>query len=76
MYQTSNEILDQIKMQREKMIDSAEKSGFTSEDTLRFSRELDKLIFEFQQKYEEEIRGNEIKFAMRQTMLIWPKVCY
>ncbi|MFB6465693.1 Spo0E family sporulation regulatory protein-aspartic acid phosphatase [Cytobacillus sp. Hz8] len=75
MYQTSNEILKQIKIKREKMIISAEKSGFTSDDTLKYSQELDQLILEYQRNFQGEIYDNEVNISMRQMMFVCPKMC-
>ncbi|MBS4188998.1 aspartyl-phosphate phosphatase Spo0E family protein [Bacillus sp. FJAT-49705] len=41
-------ILLQIQEKRDKMIDTAKNKGFTSEDTIRCSQELDELIYEYQ----------------------------
>ncbi|WP_235816500.1 aspartyl-phosphate phosphatase Spo0E family protein [Bacillus massilinigeriensis] len=75
MCQTRYRILDEIQRKREKMISSAEKNGFTSDDTLRYSMELDKLIFEYQSNYKEEIQETEVNFSIKQMILIWPKAC-
>ncbi|MDZ5470540.1 aspartyl-phosphate phosphatase Spo0E family protein [Bacillus sp. 31A1R] len=77
MCRNHNELLEEIQEKREKMINSAQKSGFTSEDTIRYSQELDKLIFEYQctfgkhNRRAEEVR--ELKYIYKHMMLIWPK---
>ncbi|WP_374702872.1 aspartyl-phosphate phosphatase Spo0E family protein [Bacillus sp. T33-2] len=41
-------LLEEIQKKREKMIHLAQKTGFTSEETIRCSHELDQLIYEYQ----------------------------
>ncbi|MBU8877597.1 aspartyl-phosphate phosphatase Spo0E family protein [Bacillus sp. FJAT-29790] len=67
-------MLTQIQEMREKMIDSAEKNGFTSEDTIRCSQELDQLIFEYQCILrQDQERKEEVKFSFKQMIMGWPK---
>ena len=42
-----NSILDEIQKKREIMIDLAQKNGFTSDDTIKCSQELDQLIYQY-----------------------------
>ena len=78
VYDYSNnheEMIKEIKMKRELMIDSAYSQGFTSEITLKYSQELDELINEYQKVMEQIQRPNDdIKFALKQMIMIWPKV--
>ncbi|MFE8703577.1 Spo0E family sporulation regulatory protein-aspartic acid phosphatase [Cytobacillus sp. FJAT-54145] len=74
MYQSTKELLDEIQKKREKMIDSAKMSGFTSDDTVRYSQELDKLIYEYQCSFQGDNRKTpEIRTNYKQMILIWPK---
>jgi stage 0 sporulation regulatory protein len=68
-------MIEEIKMKRELMINSAYSQGFTSEITLKYSQELDELINEYQKVMEQIQRPNDdIKFALKQMIMIWPKV--
>nr|WP_051030903.1 aspartyl-phosphate phosphatase Spo0E family protein [Robertmurraya massiliosenegalensis] len=68
-------MLDEIQKKREKMIETAKRKGFTNDDTIRHSQELDQLIYEYQcqtsnvQKKEEELKVN-----FRQMMIVLPQV--
>ncbi|MEH7501733.1 aspartyl-phosphate phosphatase Spo0E family protein [Neobacillus drentensis] len=78
MYEHSNnhdEMIKEIKVKRELMINSAYTQGFTSEMTIKYSQELDELINEYQKVMDQTSRPNEeIKFAFKQMIMIWPKV--
>ncbi|EKN66421.1 stage 0 sporulation regulatory protein E [Neobacillus bataviensis LMG 21833] len=78
MYKHSNsqsEMIAEIKVKRELMIKSAKKSGFTSEETIKYSQELDELINEYQRAVGQTLRQNEeVKFAFKQMIMVWPKV--
>ncbi len=66
-------MLEAIKVKRESMINCANKKGFTCEETIKFSQELDILINEYQKV---TLHSNEeVKFAFKQMTMIWPKVC-
>jgi stage 0 sporulation regulatory protein len=68
-----SEMLEAIKVKRESMINCATKKGFTCEETIRFSQELDVLINEYQKV---TLHSNEeVKIAFKQMIMIWPKVC-
>lgn len=68
-------MIEEIKMKRELMINSAYSQGFTSEITLKYSQELDELINEYQKVMEQIQKPNDdIKFAFKQMIMIWPKV--
>jgi stage 0 sporulation regulatory protein len=70
-----DEMIEEIKMKRELMINSAYTQGFTSEITLKYSQELDELINEYQKVMEQIQKPNDdIKFAFKQMIMIWPKV--
>jgi stage 0 sporulation regulatory protein len=70
-----DEMIEEIKMKRELMINSAYSQGFTSEITLKYSQELDELINEYQKVMKQIQRPNDdIKFAFKQMIMIWPKV--
>ncbi|MEH7522201.1 aspartyl-phosphate phosphatase Spo0E family protein [Bacillus sp. JJ1503] len=73
MAENCKEILLHIQEKREKMINSARKYGYTSEDTIQCSQELDQLIYEYQltihhsEKIEEEVR-----FPFKKMILVLP----
>ncbi|MBT2729427.1 aspartyl-phosphate phosphatase Spo0E family protein [Bacillus sp. ISL-75] len=72
---THNEMIEEIKAKRELMINSANTRGFTNEMTIKYSQELDELINEYQKVMDQISRPNEeIKFAFKQMIMIWPKV--
>ncbi|WP_026566265.1 aspartyl-phosphate phosphatase Spo0E family protein [Bacillus sp. UNC41MFS5] len=70
-----NEMIEKIKEKRQLMINSANSLGFTSEVTIKYSQELDELINEYQKAMKGSSRPNdEIKFAFKQMIMIWPKI--
>jgi stage 0 sporulation regulatory protein len=70
-----SEILNAIKVKRAMMINCANKKGFTSEETIKYSQELDVLINEYQKAAQQFSRPNEeVRFAFNQMVMIWPKV--
>lgn len=70
-----SEMLNAIKIKRAMMINCANTKGFTSEETLKYSQELDILINEYQKASQQFSQPNEeIKFAFNQMTMIWPKV--
>lgn len=79
MYKYGNnpsEILDEIKTKREMMINCANTKGFTSEETIKYSQELDILINEYQKASKQfPVPNEEVKFAFKQMIMIYPKVC-
>ncbi|MFP7295919.1 aspartyl-phosphate phosphatase Spo0E family protein [Neobacillus niacini] len=71
-----SEMLKEIKSKRALMINCANTKGFTSEETIRYSQELDVLINEYQKASQQlSIPNEEIKLAFNQMIMIWPKVC-
>ncbi|WML43498.1 aspartyl-phosphate phosphatase Spo0E family protein [Neobacillus sp. PS3-40] len=54
-------MLEEIRAKRKNMIDCANICGISSEETIRFSQELDKLIFTYQCRPFEEKRMTLIK---------------
>ena len=72
----TSEILKEIKTKRAMMINCANTKGFTSEETVKYSQELDILINEYQKASQQSSRPNEeVRFAFNQMTLIFPKVC-
>lgn len=69
---TSEVLLAEIKKKREKMIDSAVKSGFTSKATLQFSQELDELIYEYQCTFHHEMKTKkkDVDFLFNQKITL------
>ncbi|WP_066066081.1 aspartyl-phosphate phosphatase Spo0E family protein [Neobacillus soli] len=78
MYTYSNnpsDMIEEIKVKRELMINSANTLGFTSGETIKYSQELDELINKYQRVLGQASRPNEeVKFAFKQMIMIWPKV--
>ncbi|WP_045515489.1 aspartyl-phosphate phosphatase Spo0E family protein [Neobacillus niacini] len=71
----SSEMLNAIKVKRAMMINCANTKGFTSEETIKYSQELDVLINEYQKASQQFSRPTEeVKFAFNQMVMIWPKV--
>ena len=72
---TQMEMIEEIKLKRELMINSANTQGFTNEMTIQYSQELDELINKYQKVMGQISRPNEeIKFAFKQMIMIWPKI--
>jgi stage 0 sporulation regulatory protein len=72
---TQMEMIEEIKLKRELMINSANTQGFTNEMTIQYSQELDELINKYQKVMEQIPRPNEeIKFAFKQMIMVWPKI--
>ncbi|MEH7483061.1 aspartyl-phosphate phosphatase Spo0E family protein [Neobacillus drentensis] len=72
---TQIEMIEEIKAKRELMINSANTQGFTNEMTIKYSQELDELINEYQKVMDQISRPNEeIKFAFKQMIMVWPKI--
>ena len=70
-----SEMLNAIKIKRAMMINCANTQGFTSEETIKYSQELDILINEYQKASQQFSRPTEeVKFAFNQMTMIWPKV--
>jgi stage 0 sporulation regulatory protein len=68
-------MIEEIKIKREQMIQSANAFGFTSESTIKYSQELDELINEYHRMMGQASKSNEeIKFAFKQMVMIYPKV--
>jgi stage 0 sporulation regulatory protein len=67
-------MLDEIKIKRAMMINCANAKGFTSEETIKYSQELDVLINEYQ-KASQQFSGTneEVRFAFNQMVMVWPK---
>lgn len=84
MYEYSNgesqnhvhlDIIEEIKAKRELMIKSANAYGFTSEETIKYSQELDELINEYHKLMGQASRPNEeVRFAFKEMIMVWPKV--
>jgi stage 0 sporulation regulatory protein len=70
----SEQMLEEINSKREMMMACANKNGFTSEETIRFSQELDELINNYQRILCESKRPcEELRFSLRQIIMNWPK---
>jgi len=74
VYQSQRALLMEIDRMRERMVTSASESGYTSEETIRFSQDLDHLIFEYQTLCKEaEIQRQSGKLLFRQMILLTKK---
>lgn len=74
MYQSQLALLKEIDRKREEMVSVAQQTGFTSEETVRCSQELDKLIYEYQTLCREtEIQRQRGKLLFRQMILLTKK---
>ncbi|WP_413301666.1 aspartyl-phosphate phosphatase Spo0E family protein [Bacillus sp. 1P10SD] len=78
MYKDSinqNEMIEQIRVKRELMINCANTLGYTSEETIKYSQELDELINDYHRVMGQASRPNEeVIIAFKQMIMIWPKV--
>ncbi|WP_102261991.1 aspartyl-phosphate phosphatase Spo0E family protein [Mesobacillus jeotgali] len=74
MYQSQNTLLKEIDRARELMVAAAMESGYTSEETIYRSQELDRLIYEYQTLCQEtEIQRQKAKILFRQMILLTKK---
>jgi stage 0 sporulation regulatory protein len=70
----NKQMLEEIQKIRVKMIDSAEKNGLTNELTIKYSQELDQLIYQYQRTNQTRSKEQkEIKFVYNKMVLVWPK---
>ncbi|MEH7301931.1 aspartyl-phosphate phosphatase Spo0E family protein [Neobacillus drentensis] len=78
MYKDSinqNDMIEQIRVKRELMINCANTLGYTSEETIKYSQELDELINDYHRVMGQASRPNEeVKIAFKQRIMIWTKV--
>lgn len=69
------EMMEAIKIKRELMINCANSKGFTCEETIKYSQELDVLINEYQKEAKQaSTLKEEVKFTFKQMIMVWPKV--
>lgn len=74
MYHSQNTLLKEIDRARELMVAAAMESGYTSEETIFRSQELDRLIYEYQTLCKEtEIQRQKAKILFRQMILLTKK---
>jgi stage 0 sporulation regulatory protein len=66
-------MLDEINNMREMMMMSAKVTGYTSEETIHYSQELDKLIYEYQCTFRRDQKGTKDLKPPFYQMLIWPR---
>lgn len=66
------EMVMRIKQKREEMIQSANRYGYTNENTIHYSQELDKLINEYLQKSKVN-RSHEVKMVLNQMTMVLQK---
>ncbi|WNS76959.1 aspartyl-phosphate phosphatase Spo0E family protein [Bacillus sp. DTU_2020_1000418_1_SI_GHA_SEK_038] len=72
MAEKCKKILLQIQEKREKMIKSAKIHGYTSEDTIQCSQELDQLIYEYQLTIHKEKIEEEARFPFNKLIFVFP----
>lgn len=74
MYQLQNALLREIDRVRELMVAAAMETGYTSDETVRRSQELDSLIYEYQTLCKEtEMQRLKTKVLFRQMILMTKK---
>lgn len=66
----STRLLTEIQNKRENMIECALQTGYTSEDTIRHSQELDRLIYQFQRSIECSKEMTVSKLHLNYLMVI------
>jgi stage 0 sporulation regulatory protein len=64
-------ILEEISCKRELMMDCANKNGYTSEETIRYSQELDELINKYQRERYRFSTNEESRYSFKQILLRW-----
>ncbi|MCM3029168.1 aspartyl-phosphate phosphatase Spo0E family protein [Niallia sp. MER 6] len=73
MQPRKQELLLAIQKKREVMIEEAQRSGYTSEETVEYSQELDELIFQYQLHVRlQKTKMNFVKKSYK-SMIVWPK---
>ncbi|MCT2344107.1 aspartyl-phosphate phosphatase Spo0E family protein [Niallia taxi] len=73
MQSRKQELLLAIQRKREVMIEEALRTGYTSEETVRYSQELDELIFQYQLHLRlQKTKMNIVKKSFK-SMIVWPK---
>lgn len=76
MYQSQSALLKDIDSLRKKMIACARETGYTSEETIRCSQELDLLIFHYQNiRKNSRINKQKGKFIFRKMIFTVKKQC-
>jgi len=74
VYQMPNALLDEINRVREMMITVALENGFTSDEAVRYSQELDTLIYEYQKLCREiGLQRKKTNILFRQALLLTKK---
>jgi stage 0 sporulation regulatory protein len=74
VYHSKNALLKEIDRVRELMVASARETGYTSEETIYRSQELDRLIYEYQALCKEtELQRQKAKVLFRHMILMTKK---
>jgi stage 0 sporulation regulatory protein len=74
VYQSQIALLKEIDRVRGLMVAAARETGYTSEETIRRSQELDRLIYEYQSYCKEsELQRQRAKILFRQIILLTKK---
>lgn len=67
-----NEMIAKIQKKRNMMIESANKKGLSNFETIRYSQELDQLIYEYQCQC-KNVQCEE-KLVSQQMVVVFPKM--
>lgn len=68
------EMMKTIQQKREMMIQSAKETGYTSEETIKHSQELDKLIVQYQLTFRQSNQKRTfVKTFKKQASIIWSR---
>lgn len=73
--QKNKEIFEEIQRQRMRMIETAREKGFTNDETIRQSQELDRLIYEYQCLFGSTAhkKKRSRRFTCRGMVFYWAK---
>lgn len=70
----AEQMLEEIKAKRQRMIDCADKHGFTGAETIKVSQELDELINEYQRTFQPLSKPkDDFGNAFIRIFMIWMK---
>jgi stage 0 sporulation regulatory protein len=69
LYQETQALLDEIKSLKLKLYDSVRKNGLTAEQTIKYSQELDQVIYQYQQLTLKNRKQSVAKSSVLQQMM-------
>lgn len=68
------EMMKAIQQKREAMIRSAKETGYTSEETIKHSQELDKLILQYQLAFRQSNQKRTlVRKCKKKTSIVWSR---